>query len=348
MSDNIFGDRFLGVRYPAWHAKGKVAELGTDPVDGLALINGEFEIVKTPLVTEVPTLFGLSRVEVPDRFAIVRQPTEDALDYAVFGICGPNYEIIQRRDLAAALRRLTDRWPLETIGLLGKGETVFFTLDAGEVEIGGDLVRQFFVVTDTVDGGTAARIAFTPVRIVCQNTLDAGLRASVTSSTLIHHSNVNDEFEFRVELLDRMAKTQNETVAIFGEMARTSLTVDQIKAVFAAAYPMPTTPEAVSFDLFDEDDDPWLAKVVDANNRRAYKHESRRARMEIRRNGATELLTKFNDEFPNTANTAWAAFNAVCELADWRDGSGDVDGSAFLGKRATEKHRAYKTLVALM
>jgi len=44
---------------------GKVVELGTTPVEGLSLIDGVFEIVTAPLITEVPTLFGTSRVEIP-------------------------------------------------------------------------------------------------------------------------------------------------------------------------------------------------------------------------------------------------------------------------------------------
>ena len=45
--------------------------------------------------------------------------------------------------------------------------------------------------------------------------------------------------------------------------------------------------------------------------------------------------------------TAWAAYNAVTEVADWREGRG-ADASALFGGRAKEKSRAYEAAMVLV
>lgn len=344
MSHNLFGNRFAGYRTPAWHNLGTVFTERISPTEGLRKIDGDFEIAKSPLFAEVPTLFGTHRIEIPGKFAIVREPTDDDLTYSVFGVCGADYEIVQRRQIAHALESLANRWPLETIGMLGQGETVFFTLAVGGDEIGGDEIRKYFLVTDTADGKTSLRIAFTPVRVVCQNTLDAGLRAAINTAILDHRQGVADDFEFRVDLIDRLAEKEADVMATFRQMADTEITAAQFAQIVAAAYPTPKPTKRMIFaDLEGEDEK--LAKLREQGQKSRTVHQYDSQHAEKLREGATFLYNKFNDEFPNTAGTAWAAWNAVTECADWRDGWGEVDAAALFGPRAKEKHRAYAEIL---
>lgn len=349
MSHNIFGNRFLGYRRPAWHEIGTVINESTGPVDpseGVKMIDADFEIVKAPCKIEVSTVFGTFMKDDPGRFAIVREPTEDTPDFAIFGHCGPDYEIVQRRDFARALDKLSKRWPLETIGVLGLGETVFFSLDAGDMDIHGEQVHQYFLVTDTVDGKTAARIAFTPVRVVCQNTLVTGLRQATITASLDHRNDFENSFNFRVDLVDKMAASQRDVMMALELLADTQISDEQADAVFAAAFPYPVMPKKMELATVISEEDKALEALRLQGVRAADSYKYYCDRADTMRNGCRWLYGKFNDEHQPVARTAWAAYNAVTECSDWRDGADSVPVSTLFGKRAIEKRNAFDAAIA--
>jgi hypothetical protein len=49
----------------------------------------------------------------------------------------------------------------------------------------------------------------------------------------------------------------------------------------------------------------------------------------------------------NLRGTVWAAYNAVTEVSDWREGR-NADESALFGSRAQEKSRAFNAAYALV
>ena len=79
-------------------------------------------------------------------------------------------------------------------------------------------------------------------------------------------------------------------------------------------------------------------------------YESARSNTMTTRKEVEALFYKHNDEFPQTANTAWAVYNAAVEHADFRDsgGKGDQWASALFGIRAAEKAKAFDMAYALV
>ena len=63
------------------------------------------------------------------------------------------------------------------------------------------------------------------------------------------------------------------------------------------------------------------------------------------REAARERFESF--EPARLRGTAWAAYNAVTEVAGWREGRG-ADQSALFGGRAAEKSRAYEAAMSLI
>jgi len=348
MTHNIFGDRFLGTRTPAWHQIGTVLPEPIPAMEAIRKIEADFRIEKAPLTVKVETLAGVEHIEVPGKFAIVREPTDDDPTFAILGMAGNDYEVVQRRDFASALDRLTPRWPLETIGVLGQGETVFFTLDAGLMDIGGEEVHQYFLVFDKVDGKTSAKIAFTPVRVVCQNTLTSGLSQATMTAILDHRTGINQDFNFRIDLIEKMADAQRLTMNTFELMTHARLTSDQIDEVFEAAYPHPSKPKKMGLvDAIDENDE-LLAALRGQGVRATESYDYYCQRADGFRQGAREMLARLNDGNGNLADSAWYVWNAVTELADWRDGSETVPVSTLFGPRAVEKKNAFKVAVKFL
>lgn len=346
--DNIFGERYFG-RKPAWHKHGTVSEVPMTAKEALGVINADYEVAKMPQTITVNTLFGSSILE-SEQFAIVREPTQDDPEYRIFGYCGKNFEVIQNRDMAATIDTLTGKWPVETVGSLGHGETIFMTLDAGEGEVKGEQVKQYFLVTDTQDGKHALTIAFTPVRVVCQNTLILGLQQA-TVNVQIQHFDTANEFATRIGLLDKMTDAMGKSMSILNKMAEFVLSDSQIEKVMKAAYPDPKTPRKVQLwnEISASGNASAMSLISDQAAKAVNEFEYIVNQSKERRDQAMVLLDKWNDEQPKLANTAWAAYNVVVENADFfRKSVKTESASELFGERAKEKIRAFNAAVDLI
>jgi len=336
---NIFGERFLGRREPAWHGLGTVF---TDPISSSEAVSKaklDFEIIKAPLIASIKEEKFLT-----GKYGIFREPTDDDPEYRYLGTASPNYGIVQNKEIGEILDPLTKLWPVETIGALGAGETMFLTLDAGMGKVHGEDVRQFFLITDTRDGGTSMKIAFTPVRVVCQNTLVSGLRQSIVSAAISHESNINHVLRLRVDLLGRMQNALQKTMSTFELLASSVIDLDGVKNVIAVAYPMPVKPRKIALlDDFDDSTGPKiLGELFDEAKAAVQSWEYATGRINVFREGALLNYEKICDEHSAIAGTPWCAYNAVTEFADYRDGAPSLLESTLFGARAGEKMRAFQ------
>lgn len=354
MSDNIFGERFFGHREPAWHGLGTVLNEELSVSQAFEKVGMNYNVVKASL-SAIVSVEGAASLLVPtDKFAIVREETPDDPEYRIFGTCSDEYEIIQNADIAKILDPLAEQWKTETVGAIDHGKTIFVTLDAGAAVIKSkdgkkeDPVSKFFLITESKTGGTAMKFAFTPVRVVCQNTLVSGLRAATVSSQLSHRTGLKNEMEWRIRLLADLSKAENIVMNNMQLMAKTVLDDSKAVEIIEAAYPLPKKSAKAQMLMEFDDPEKELSQYTDLLNELTTAQadfEYWINRNQIFRNSATELFKKFNDEHTAFAHTAWSAYNAVVETEDYRNGMKHVQESALFGARAAAKKRAfYKAL----
>ena len=347
MAHNLLGERFYGLREPAWHKLGTVSEEPITAIEAAARVGlDSIWIEKYPALVDlggVMTSFG--------QYAIVRSPTHDDPQYRVLGTCGENYGLIQHNDLARKLEPLTEEWPVETMGVLNDGATLFVALDAGSAEISGEEIRQFFLLADTKDGKTGISLHFTPVRVVCDNTLSMGKDAAIVSAQLRHTSNVEQELDWRLDIMRNLTDVADRQIAVLAQLAALDLDSDQVERILSKAYPMPRKPRKVEMSeaLSAEDLERLaLGGLLDAMKQSERGWETDKRRIEERKAAARGLFDRFNDQHPQNARTGWAVYNAVVELEDYREKSGNEDPyvSALFGNRALTKARAYEAALA--
>src|SRR4051794_40122386 len=113
MAHNLFGERFYSLRRPAWHGLGLVLDEELGAADAFDRI-GAYDVH----LEDLTTAGGLP---IPHK-AIVRDRVDDQLQ--VFGVVGPDYHLVSPRDVVTLWDKAVSR-PVETIGALGKGETLF-------------------------------------------------------------------------------------------------------------------------------------------------------------------------------------------------------------------------------
>jgi phage/plasmid-like protein (TIGR03299 family) len=345
MSANIFGTRFAGHRKPAWHEIGTVFEEVLTASEAFKLADMGYEVTKIPLVPQ-----GHEDVET-GIVGIFRLPTADDPEHVLFGTASGKYPIMSNEDLATLLDPISEKWPVETVGALNRGKTVFTSLQAGSIGIGPkgkqDELKQFFLVSDTRDGKHSLTAAFTPIRVVCQNTLTMGERAASVTIKVPHLEGFEADTKVAVELMSAMGKSQSASLDAMNLLAKTKATKAKIAQIFEAAYPTPKPPSQVRLaDGITPDDlgakayTAMLARFKESRERWEYYV----GRAESMREHAQARYDVFG-ETSKLGGTVWAAYNAVVEVEDFRRGS-NAPLSAVFGPRATTKKRAFEAAIA--
>ena len=350
MSHEIFGNMAMYNRQVAWHKLGTVFTEPITAVDAVRAMGADFQYTLEPLVAAIRNPEG-KRVSFPikDKVAIVRGPAGDDPMPAVMGIASPTYEAIQNVQFAEALDNLTPQWPLETVGVLKGGKTIFFTLKVGSKQLGSSNLEKYFLVTDSKTGKESTRFMYTNIRVECNNMLQAALRDSAVQGTLVHRQGVADEFRFRTSLLAKLTKTEQEIDDTFEAMTKAVLTVQQRDVVFKAFWPMPKVNGRMDFvNMIAEDDESELRHLRGMGQTAADEFERLINRSNTVHTDLIKLHEKFCDEFPDHANTAWSAWNVAVEYSDFNNFTDSTPYASIFGDRSRRKQNAWTAAIGQM
>jgi hypothetical protein len=177
---------------------------------------GDFEVEKQHLVA-VPNDFleAIERGEVinlavmkdnliANGMATVRKDSNNVL-----GIVGNNYGIVQNRTAFEFLDTLAsgevggNRSMIETCGYFRNGGKVFVTCKMGEdfylPDTPNDKINDYLIFSNTHDGSGGVSVLFSPVRVICQNTLNMALKHFSAKLSFRHSSKVNERLDLTNE-----------------------------------------------------------------------------------------------------------------------------------------------------
>jgi len=361
MPAGIFGDRFIGRREAAWHGLGTVFEEHITASEAISKARLDFEIYKWP--NTVRNVANNHLMET-DSYTVVRGPTEDDPKYLPLATVGKRWEPIQAKELGRMLDPISAKYPVETAGALHQGKKIFLTLDCGESAIAGEEHRLYYLVTDHRDGGGKLTIAFTPVRVVCQNTLITGLERAKMSIALQHDSDIVADAQWATDLFGQMANAKEEVIEVMDQLAQVKIKPATAKKIIASAYPKPPANKKIKIiqnlvrDNGTADDLPkgTVARLLEERSKLGETVERETQNIQKHKDLAFDMYERFNDEHPNNAQTPWAVYNAVVETEDYRGVGGKLGEHAvnenaygsIYGSRAETKQRAFKASVALI
>ena len=348
MSASLFGERFLGRREPAWHRLGEVfpQDLKLTATEAMERADIMFKVDKYPMVVTAPDGTTIDTKS----FGVLREPTKDSNHWELFGTVGSQWTPIQAEDLGRILDPISEKFPVETAGAIGKGEKIFLTLDAGEAKIAGEDHNLFYLITDHRTGLGALTFAFTPVRVVCQNTLTVGLSQASVQTKLEHNRSINVDAEWYADIFSRMLMAQESTISAMDSLATVNISDEDAMKVVLAGYPNPSKPQRVKIqdnispDVLNKDD---YLKIMNHNKAHIESYEGAVQRQERIREHALELYDVFNQQHGSVAKTPWAIWQAVVECEDYRRGR-DASYNILAGDRANNKARAFNKALSLV
>lgn len=204
----------------------------------------DYHVAKRPLFTFDNLASDRSRdsgvvpeagLEVPNFFATVRTDTEQAL-----GVVGRDYSVVQNVDAFAFFDSIVgggDGILYETAGALGKGERIFITAKLPSyIRVGrDDLIEQYIFLTTSHDGGGSITAAFTPVRIVCNNTLNAAMRSQQNAVRIRHSSGAAERLKQAHRLMGISSVFSSELEQLFNHWTTKRISDPEVKRLISMA-----------------------------------------------------------------------------------------------------------------
>lgn len=123
-----------------------------------------------------------------------------------FGVVGKGYSVVPNEkafDFINLIKEVSGQEPLiETAGALGYGERMFVSCRLGaDSYLNGntDAVRNYVVFSNSFDGSGAVMAFFTPVRVICENTLNVAIKGATNKVVFKHTKNVLHRLDWEIE-----------------------------------------------------------------------------------------------------------------------------------------------------
>ncbi len=223
---------------------------------------------------------------IPQRKAVVRSDTADVL-----GVVGNTYVPVQNHQAFGFLDAVVADGSLRyhTAGALGKGERVWMLAKLPKdirVKNSDDITEKFLLLSNSHDGSSSLRVFFTPIRVVCANTLAIAERTgSRQGVSIIHKGDLAAKVQQAQEVLGLAKRFYDDAEAQINRLASHYPSLRQLEEYFRQVYP--DGPEG----------------------------ESTRSK-----NVRLELLRLFEEgighDLLQIRHTTWAALNSVTEYVD--------------------------------
>ncbi len=233
---------FFSVKEKAWHSLGQIVEQYPTSAEALKFAGLDYPVEKRKLITydnenqngNPDTDIIIPEIEVPNFFATVRTDRE-----TVLGVVGKDYEVVQNVDAFSFFDAIVggDGIQYETAGALGKGERIFITAKLPDyIRVGkDDLIEQYLFLTTSHDGFGSITAAFTPVRVVCQNTLNAALRNHSNSIKIRHTANAKDRLEQAHKVMGISNQLSAQLEQVFNNWSRVPIMDKEVRKLIQLA-----------------------------------------------------------------------------------------------------------------
>lgn len=173
-------ETMFSVRETPWHGLGRIIMDAPASREALELAGLDWQV-------ESRNIYSGTGAMIPGYRANVR-----STDDAVLGVVSDRYRIVQNEEAFQFTDDLLGEGvTYETAGSLQGGKKVWMLARLPrKYLIAGDQVEPYLVIFNSHDGSSGVKVAMTPIRVVCQNTLNLALNTAKRSWTARHTENV--------------------------------------------------------------------------------------------------------------------------------------------------------------
>lgn len=226
MAANV--ETMFSVREKPWHGLGKVVMEAPTSAEALHLAGLDWNVVQEPIYTEFNEPVEGYKANVRDS------------DRKVLGVVSDRYKVVQNVDAFSFTDELIGKGVrYETAGSLQEGKKVWLLARLPrEYIIAGERISPYLVFSNTHDGSGSVKVAVTPVRVVCNNTLNLALDKASRSFSMIHTGNIQDKIQEARDTLFMAEEYMDCLGAEFEQLRRQKMTDVQVKEYINLLLPM--------------------------------------------------------------------------------------------------------------
>lgn len=227
MSANVENMFFAGRQTP-WHGLGVQVENAPTSEDAIIYAGLNWEVLQKKVYTEDGT-----RIE--GFYSNVRSSDNKPL-----GVVGSRYTIVQNVDAFKFTDSLLGEGvTYETAGSLNDGKTIWLLAKLpNKYDILGDKVDPYIVFTNTHDGSGAVKVAMTPVRVVCQNTLNFALKSAKRTWSARHLGSIEAKMNEAVETLELANQYMEAVNNQFEDLYKIKLSDFEVRSIINKIVPI--------------------------------------------------------------------------------------------------------------
>jgi phage/plasmid-like protein (TIGR03299 family) len=303
---------FVSARQDAWHYLGTVLPDTFTAED--AMKHGQLAGWMLRKVAINAQISEKKQLIIPKQYAVVRNNPVIAGQVDVMGVVGEKYTIMQNESLAHLLNLLVDESGahFETAGAIDGGRKVFITMKLpGNIKVGGvDRVDMYIAVMTSHDGSTSTIFMVTPIRVVCENTLNFALQSSSNLYRVRHTvgadkimiQQARDALDFTFDYLEGFQEQAERLI-------NTTLTQNMFEEIISREFGAPEDAPNSTITRTENKLDQMAQLFADAHTQEGIR------------------------------NTAWAGLNAMTE---WYDHFSPIRG---VGESSEEALRSRKALL---
>lgn len=299
-----------------WHKLGTKLDNPATAQEAIMVSGLNYVVEKEKVLLE-------SGIVVPDTYATVRKDNNNIL-----GVVGNVYKVMQNADAFNFFDTVVGdgKAIYHSAGALGKGERIWML-----AKLPGDVIvkdventEKYLLLTNSFDGTSPVKMFFTPVRVVCQNTLNMAIKGAKDGISIRHTQSMSGKVDEARRILGLSINYYSEFEKLANQLSDVSLTMKKAEEYF----------------------DTVLGPVKEDESTR-------------RQNTKAELLNLFEhgkgNQHPAVRGSLWCAYNAVTEYSDYHKTIKNIDkdatnrlNSLWFGSGANMKMNAWEKAVALV
>lgn len=215
------------VRETPWHGLGTKVDEAPTSAEAIKLAGLDWNVSSEPIYTT-------DNIEIPNMKANIRET-----DRSILGIVSDRYKVVQNKEAFEFTDSLiNEEVKYETAGALKNGKVVWMLAKMPERKILDDKFDPYICFTNSFDGSGAIRACMTPVRVVCQNTLNLALNTTTRQWSTRHIGDIEGKLieaqhtlGLANDYMDGLSDEANKLVEV-------KVTDAQLEAIFDELYPV--------------------------------------------------------------------------------------------------------------
>ena len=236
------------------HGLGVQVQEAPESKDALRLAGLDWKVYQREVYTD-------SGIKIEGYRANVRNT-----DNKVLGVVTERYKIVQNEEAFSFTDALLGKGVrYETAGSLQEGKKVWLLARLPkEYIISGEQISPYLVFSNSHDGSAAVRVAVTPIRVVCNNTLNLALSTAKRSWAMVHTGNIKGKIHEAQETLFMAENYMSKLGKEFEELKRQKLSERQVKEYIELLLPLEKTTSLVTAKNVKKLRDDLRARYYDA------------------------------------------------------------------------------------